>query len=176
MSKDKNNSNAGKAAVRSLAVGLIMVGYAASALAAGTISVKEEVELAAPPSKTWATINDFRGWQNWHPAFASTEITKGHGNAKGSVRVLTTRDGAKFIEELVSYDAVAHSFQYRILESPLPISGYVSTIEVKDAKEGSRIIWSSTFSVNPGASDEEIRKTIAAVYRAGLDSLKSTVK
>jgi hypothetical protein len=55
-----------------------------------------EVELAASPARTWAVIKDFQRWQTWHPAFATTEITKGGGNTKGTVRVLATKDGAKF--------------------------------------------------------------------------------
>jgi mxaD protein len=164
--------SAGAASIRSLGVGLLMAGSAAGALA-GTLSVSEEVELAASPARTWAVIKDFQGWQTWHPAFASTEITKGAGNAKGTVRVLATKDGAKFNEELLMHDATSRSYQYRIIESPLPISDYVSTIEVKESKLGSRVVWSSNFNVNPGVSEEAMKKTIAGVYRAGLDSLKA---
>ena len=172
--KNVSKSGCGAASMRALGVGLLMASSAAGALAA-TQSVTEEVELTASPSQTWAVINDFQRWQAWHPAFASTEITKGTGNAKGTVRVLATKDGAKFTEELIAYDPAGHSYQYRIIESPLPISGYVSTIEVKKSNLGSRIIWSSNFTVNPGASDEAIKKTIAGVYRAGLDNLKTRV-
>ena len=88
--------------------------------------------------------------------------------------MLATRDGAKFTEELLAHDAAARSYQYRIIESPLPISNYVSKIEVQESKAGSRVVWSSSFNVNPGASDEEMKKTIAGVYRAGLDNLKAS--
>jgi len=168
-----STSRSGAACIRALGVGLLLAGSAASALA-GSLSVAEEVELSASPAQTWSVIQDFRSWQTWHPAFAATEITRGTGNAKGTVRVLATQDGAKFTEELLSHDDAAHSYQYRILESPLPISDYVSKIEVKSSKSGSRVVWSSTFNVNPGASDEEMKKTIAGVYRAGLDSLKAS--
>ena len=167
-------SKSGAASLRALGVGLLMAGSAASAFA-GTLSVSEEVELKASPARTWEAINDFQRWQTWHPAFASTEITKGSGNTKGTVRVLATKDGAKFTEELVSYDPASRSYQYRIIESPLPISGYVSKIEVKKSLSGSRIIWSSDFNLSPGASAEEMKKTIAGVYRAGLDNLKASL-
>ena len=169
-----SKAGSGASSIRSLGVGLLMAGSAAGALA-GTLSVSEEVELAATPARTWSVIKDFQRWQTWHPAFATTEITKGGGNAKGTVRVLATRDGAKFNEELLMHDAASRSYQYRIIDSPLPISGYVSTIEVRGSALGSRVVWSSNFTVNPGASEEEIKKTIAGVYRAGLDSLKASV-
>ena len=101
---------AGIDSIRSLGVGLLMAGAAAGAQAAGkTVSVTEQVELAAAPAQTWAAIKDFNGWQAWHPAFASTEITKGQGNAKGTVRVLTAKDGARFTEELVSHNAASRT-------------------------------------------------------------------
>ena len=171
-SKNDLSPKSGAASIRALGVGLLMAGSAAGALA-GTLSVTEEVELRASPAQTWAVISDFQRWQTWHPAFATTKITKGTGNSKGTVRVLATKEGAQFTEELLSHDAAAHSYEYRIIESPLPLSGYVSKIEVKESRSGSRVVWSSSFNVNAGASDEEIKKTIAGVYRAGLDSLKA---
>jgi hypothetical protein len=162
---------------RSVGLGLVMTAAASGALAAGkTLSVSESVELAAAPARTWQTIKDFDGWQAWHPAFAGTAITKGRGNTKGTVRVLTAKDGAKFTEELVSHDAASRTYQYRITESPLPITGYVSTLEVKGNPGGSSVVWSSHFEVKAGASEEEVKKAIAGVYRAGLDNLHSVVK
>ena len=163
--------------IRAQGLGLLMAGVAASALAAGeTVSVTEKIDLAAAPSQAWETIKDFNGWQAWHPAFASTQITKGQGNAAGTVRVLTARDGARFTEELVSHNAAARTYRYRITESPLPITGYVSTLEVKPNKGGSSVVWSSNFKVEDGASQDEVKKVIAGVYRAGLDNLGSVVK
>ena len=169
--------NMSTAPLRSLGLGILMTCAATGALAAGkTLSVTEKVDLAAAPSKTWDTIKDFNGWQAWHPAFASTEITKGEGNTKGTVRVLTTKDGAKFTEELVSHSAASRTYQYRIIESPLPITDYVSTLEITESKAGSSVMWSSNFKVKAGASEEEMKKTISGVYRAGLDNLASVVK
>jgi Polyketide cyclase / dehydrase and lipid transport len=162
---------------RSVGLGLLLSSAAGATLAAGkTLSVSESVELAAAPSHTWQAIKDFDGWQAWHPAFAGTQITKGRRNTPGTVRVLTAKDGATFTEELVAHDAASRTVQYRITESPLPITGYVSTLEVKDAKGGSSVVWSSHFEVKAGASEEEVKKTIAGVYRSGLDNLRSVVK
>lgn len=165
--------------IPSLGIGLMLAAAATTgALAADkTFSVTERVDLSAAPAKTWDTIKDFKGWQAWHPAFAGTVITKGEGNTSGSVRELTTKDGAKFVEELVMHDAASRTYQYRIIESPLPITSYVSTLEVKDGRNGgSTVVWSSHFGVKAGASDDEMKKTIAGVYRAGLDNLAAVAK
>ena len=116
------------------------------------------------------------GWSTWHPAFTGTQLLKGDGHAKGTVRLLTAKDGAQFTEELVAYDAAARSYKYRIIDSPAPVLGYVSTVEVKGTKTGSTVIWSSSFQVKPGTSDEEAKKLIAGVYRAGLDNLASAIQ
>jgi mxaD protein len=167
----------GTRSIRALGLGLLMACAATGAFAVEkAVSVTETVDLAAAPAKTWDTIKDFKGWQAWHPAFASTEIVKGEGNTKGTVRLLTAKDGAKFTEELVSFNAVSRTYRYHIIESPLPISDYVSTLQVKQNKDGSSVVWSSHFKVKDGASDEEIRKVISGVYRAGLDNLASVVK
>jgi hypothetical protein len=141
-----------------------------------TVSVVETVQLAATPAKAWATVKDFTSWQAWHPAFASTDVVQGDGHSRGTVRVLVAKDGGRFTEELVSFDAASRSFTYRIIESPAPVVDYVSTIEVKDTKAGATVVWSSSFNVKPGTSEADAKKLISGVYRAGLDNLASVMK
>ena len=117
---------------------------------------------AAPPS--------LRCLQSWHPAFASHNL-HGDGHRKGAVRVLMTKDGGKFTEELVAFDAAARSYQYRIIESPAPVIDYVSTIQVKETVAGSTVVWSSTSTSRPVLSEADAKKLISGVYRAGLDNL-----
>jgi len=47
------------------------------------------------------------------------------------VRVLTTKDGAKITERLDRYQPKIFSYTYRITDSPLPVTDYVSTLQVK---------------------------------------------
>jgi len=93
-----------------------------------------------------------------------------------AVRVLAARDGARFTEELLLHEDVSHVVQYRILQSPLPITNYVSSLKVQSTYEGSQVIWSSTFQVDAGAREEDIKKAIAGVYRAGLDHLGAVIR
>ena len=157
---------------------LLLSCIAGTAFAAGgnLLSVTEKVDLAAPPAKVWAAIREFNGWQGWHPAIAGTEITKGKGNAKGTVRVLTTKDGARITEELLAYDARAQSYRYRITESPLPVDDYVSSISVKKHKNGATVVWTSKFKAKQGTTEADAKKVIAGIYRAGLDNLGGVVK
>ncbi len=165
------------AALFSLGLGVALTCSSLAVQAAGhPVTVSERVELGVPPARAWAAINDFMGWPAWHPAFAGTRLLKGDGHGKGTVRLLKAKDGAQFTEELVAYDAAAYSYQYRILESPAPVTGYLSKLEVKPTKTGSVVVWSSSFEVKQGTSDEDAKKLISGVYRAGLDNLASAME
>jgi carbon monoxide dehydrogenase subunit G len=162
--------------VRRAALGLAVALAATSSFAANVLSLKEKVELSVPPQKAWDLIKDFDGWQNWHPVVASTEITSGKTNKNGAVRVLTTKDGAKITERLERYQPKIFSYTYRITDSPLPVTDYVSTIQVKATKSGSVVNWSSHFKAKEGTPDADALKTIRGIYRAGLDNLKEKLK
>jgi len=86
-------------------------------------------------------------------------------------RSLTLPDGAELVEELVSRDDDAMAYTYRILEGPLPVANYESTISVSASGDGSTIGWSGTFDAE-GASDAEATDVIGGIYDAGLASLK----
>src|SRR2546430_2739791 len=162
--------------VRRAAVGLAVGLLATSGFAANVLSLKEKVELTAPPEKAWALIKDFDGWQNWHPVVASTEIISGKGNTHGTVRVLTTKDGARITERLERYQPKVFAYTYRITDSPLPVTDYVSTMQVKPSKSGCVVTWSSHFKAKEGSEDAEAVKTIRGIYTAGLDNLKAKLK
>ena len=107
---------------------------------------------------------------------ASTEITSGKGNTHGTVRVLTTKDGARITERLDRYQPKIFSYTYRITDSPLPVADYVSTLQVKATKSGSVVTWSSHFKAKEGTPDADALKTMRDIYTAGLNSLRDKVK
>jgi hypothetical protein len=142
-----------------------------AAAASAALSIVETVQLTTAAGDIWDAISDFASWPTWNPAFASTTMVRGTGRTAGSVRVLVAKDGARFTEELVAFDAAARSYSYRIIESPAPLIGYVSTIRVEDAARGCRVTWSSTFHVKAGSPEQEVKQMIAGIYRLGLDHL-----
>ena len=160
-----------KRAAQAVGLGALMAIASAVPAAERTVTVVETVQLATTATRTWDAIKDFSAWPSWHPAFAGTQMIQGDGKSKGAVRVLMTKDGGKFTEELVAFDAAARTYQYRIIESPAPVVDYVSTIQVKPTNTGSSVVWSSSFQVKPGTSDNDAKKLISGVYRAGLDNL-----
>ena len=148
----------------------------ATALAGPAWAAKNSnrVEGTASVDQAWALIGDFCGITTWHPAIASCEQSEKDG---AKLRTLTTKDGAKFVEKLVKWDDKDHSYTYEILESPLPITNYVSTLKVEEDDEPGKvaITWSSTFEPK-GVPEKTAKKVVADIYLAGLLALKAEMK
>lgn len=150
---------------------------APSVQAAGKLTVTESADFDAPPAEVWKRIGRF-GDLGWHPAVASTEITKGTDNQRGAVRSIKTKDGAEIVEELLSRSEGKHQLRYRILTSPLPVAGYESVLKVEPQGNGSRVVWSSRFNRSAqarkdGMSGDQAREVIAGIYRGGFEGLKA---
>lgn len=139
---------------------------AGSTVGAQAASVDKSIDVKAPASKVWAMIGSFCSIKDWHPAI-------GQCTEENGVRTLVTKDGkAKFVEKKLG--STSMSYTYAIENSPLPISGYKSTLKVtsKGANE-STVDWSSTFTPEKG-KDEAASSAIAGIYQAGLDNIQKT--
>ena len=144
----------------------------AAATAAETLSVSKEAVVAMTPADLWKKVGDFNGMNTWHPAIAQSEIVKGNNNEVGAHRKLTLGDGAVIVEELAARDDAGMSLTYIILEGPLPVTDYRSTLTVVAEGEGqSKLTWSSTFKPAAGAEPAKAQEVIGGVYQAGLDNL-----
>ena len=143
---------------------------AGTALAAGTFSasaasVDKMIDVAAPPEKVWAMIGPFCSIQDWHPAI-------GKCTQQNGVRTLVTKDGkATFVEKQTANDASSMEYSYEIQKSPLPITGYKSTIKVTKKGDGSRVEWSSSYTPDKGKEDAA-NQAISGIYQGGLDSIQ----
>jgi mxaD protein len=145
------------------------------------LRVEESVDIKAPLDKVWAASKDFDSLNKWHPGFSQDVLTKGKNNTAGAIRKLTIKDGPSFTEELLDFSESVHSYQYRIIESPLPINGYVATFTVKPGKkpDTTTVTWSAKFTrknpaENPpaGETDDDAQKLITGVFQSGLANLK----
>lgn len=149
-----------------LFAGLIAAGLGASPALA--IDLSESVDVAASPADAWAAIGDWCSIKDWHPVIAECEA---YEEGDKTMRKLTTGDGGEIIEEQTAMDADAMSFSYAIIEGPLPIADYASTMAVTENGDGATITWSSSYAAN-GVSDDEALELMTGIYRAGLDELQ----
>ena len=85
---------------------------------------------------------------------------------------------------MLAFNEPAMAFTYNVIESPLPIDRYLSTMSVKsNGHGGSVVIWIGQFSrKNPRSNPPEAENDaavvafIAGAYQAGLQNLKTIME
>ncbi len=146
-----------------LSLALAMLGL--FVVPAAALEVSSAAMAPGKPKEVWDKIGSFCAIKNWHPAIAKCDKSKEGG---ATYRTLTTKDGATIKEKLLK--KTDHSYTYEIIESPLPVQNYQSTISVAADGDQTKIEWKSTFDAK-GASDDEAKKVIDGIYKAGLDNI-----
>jgi hypothetical protein len=130
----------------------------------------------APADTVWAAIRDFNGLPSWHPVVAASAIQDGKpADQVGCVRELTLGDGARVVETLLELSDARRSVTYNIVESPLGVVGYVSTLSVTPITDGDRscVQWKAEFEPAAGQDGAERAEFIGTnVFQAGFDGLK----
>lgn len=154
---------------RALALAALALTAAAPASA---IELTRTADVAAPPAKVWQTIGDFCGIGNWHPAVEKCTPSEQDGM---KVRTLSLKGGGTIKEEQVSRDDKVMTYTYTILESPLPVSDYKSTLSVAPEGSGSKVTWSGTFNAK-GAPDSVAKDAIQGIYDSGLKAISEKSK
>jgi hypothetical protein len=112
------------------AIGLSLLVLTAVPVSAVESSIKGAS--VASVEAIWTKIGDFCGIGNWHPAIEKCALS-----ADGKTRTLSLRGGGTIVEKLEKRDDATHSYSYSIVEGPLPVANYTSTISV--AKEKPRV-------------------------------------
>jgi uncharacterized protein YndB with AHSA1/START domain len=151
---------------------VLMLAVALFATPAAALEVTQSVEVKAPPEKVWDMIGGFCSIANWHPVVKHCTESQKNG---AEVRKLTTADGAVLVEKRVQYSDEGMSYTYVIVDSPLPVSNYVSTLAVMGSGDGSMITWSGEFAAK-GAPDAKAIEVITGIYQAGLQALKDRLR
>ncbi len=138
------------------------------------------IEISAKPDAVWKIVKDFDGLINWHPAFSGTPLVKGQNGKRGAVRELTIKDGPKILEELVAYEDARMAYTYVIVDSPLPLDHYQSSMALHgNGAGGTTVSWIGTFTrknprdnVDPKESDAAMVDLITGAYKTGLETVK----
>jgi NADPH2:quinone reductase len=137
----------------------------------GQVSVK--VSIPASADKVWQTLRDFGGLNKWAPGIADLSL---QGAGVGAVRTLTYQDGARVVERLESLNDASRLLSYTILESTLPLEGYVASLTVRDlGAAGCEVEWFSTFGAK-GAAEQEVSRMLEVGYRKALSGLQKSLK
>lgn len=145
----------------------LLVGTGSAPASAATILRSADVDASA--SEVWSLIGPFCAIKNWLPPVGQC-IEDGKSPA---TRILVTKDGnAAFVETQTARDNARHSYSYRFLSSPLPVSKYTSTISVSEKGDGtSTIAWSGSYVPEHG-KENAAYQALSAVYEMGLAQIK----
>jgi hypothetical protein len=154
--------------ISSIMIAAALVG--AGTQAGSAASVVKSIDVMGKPAEIWSAIGPFCAIKDWHPAIG--ECTS--DGKSPPTRTLVTKDGkATFIETQTGRDDKDYTYSYAIKSSPLPLTGYKSTITIKPkGADMSTITWKSTFTPNPG-QDAAASDAVGGIYQAGLDSVKA---
>jgi hypothetical protein len=151
---------------------LLLLATSLTALPAHALEVRQSVEVAAPPERVWQAISGFCAIADWHPVVGQCAQSEQGGVA---MRRLTTVDGGVLVEKRVQYSDEGMSYTYEIVDSPLPVRDYVSTLAVMDSAGGSMITWSGEFAARD-APDQQAIAVVSGIYQAGLAALKDRLR
>ncbi len=136
------------------------------------LEVSKSANIPAPPEAVWKTISEFCSIGQWHPAIDKCEPSKKDSK---NIRTLTLKGGGTIVEEQTALSDKAMSYSYEILESPLPVEDYHSTIKVMKSGSGSKVTWMGRFKAK-GAPNAKAEEVIGGIYEAGFKGIADKTK
>ena len=119
----------------------------------------------ASAAAVWAVVGVPGDISSWHPAIAASSVTDG-----GKGRTCTLANGGEVVEEILEHDDAQRRYRYSIVNSPLPMTGYESTISVSETDGGSQVTWDAEFTP-VGSEAAKLEGMIRGLYEAGLSEL-----
>ena len=123
------------------------------------------------PDRVWQLIGGFDTLPDWLPYIPKSELGEG-----GRIRSLTNEEGGLIVERLEAFDDRARTYSYSILQAPFPVTGYLSTLTVREDLDSgcSRVEWSGAFTP-VGIGDDEAVALFHGIYADGLAALRRTL-
>ena len=132
----------------------------------------------APIEAVWGLLRDFNGHDRWHPAVEESHIEGVRaGDQIGAVRNFRLATGAQLREQLLKLSDHDYTYSYCILDSPIPLIGYVATVTLRRVTDGNRTFWDwrSTFTSPPGLDSALERLVGEEIYERGFDAIRVLV-
>ena len=128
--------------------------------------------------RVWSAVRNFDGVVNWNPGVERAELETGASTSVGAIRNLQIPDGTFFRETLLAHSDLEHFYTYDILESPLPVTGYVSTHRFLPITHTGQTlgIWESWFSCDPAVEADMDNIVGDVIYIGGMNGLNDYLK
>ena len=127
-------------------------------------------DLSAPANEVWELIGSFDSLPHWHPLVAAcTREREKNGSVLRHIRL---HDGTPIVNRETARNDAAHSYSYELVEGPLPVVFYRSTLLIIERGDDlCTLDWASTFD-SGNASEEEVKRRVESLIGPGVESLK----
>ena len=129
----------------------------------------------APVARVWDKVRDFNALPRWHPAIRDSRIENGEPPDRvGCIRDFHLQNGDRIREKLLGLSDFDYFCTYSILESPMPLTGYVATLRLTPVTDGDRTFaeWTAEFDCAPEAEADLVWGIGQNVFQAGFNALK----
>ena len=140
--------------------------------------VSRSMIIDAPIDQVWRAVRAFDGVASWNPGVTAATLENGAPTAVGTIRSLQIPDGTVFRETLLAHSDIEYFYTYDILDSPLPVMGYVSTHRFIPITHSNQTlsIWESHFDCDVDVANEMDRVVGDAIYIGGMTGLNQFLK
>jgi hypothetical protein len=129
----------------------------------------------AAAADVWRVVRDFNGLPSWAPFAVESRIEQGQSaDQVGCIRNFRLREGGVIRERLVALSDYDLSLSYAILESPMPVEDYISSLSLTPITDGNRTFaeWQAEFECPPEREAALVQQIATNVFQAGLTALK----
>lgn len=131
--------------------------------------------IAAPVERVWEYLRDFNGLPNWFPGVTDSHIEPGKtAGQAGCVRNFGLEGGPRMREQLLAISDDSHSFSYKMLEGPLPVSSYQATVRLLPVTDGNQTFaeLTSEFACAEKAEESGLAGFLSQTYHGAFERLK----
>lgn len=143
------------------------------------VRVVRSTIIDAPIDEVWETLRDFNSHDQWHPVVAASRIEGGRASDEvGCVRDFAlAEDGGAIREQLLTLSDRDYVSTYCILDAPVPLVGYVATVQLKPVTDGDRTFWHWQCQFEPPREreDELVRMVAENVYESGFRAIQNLI-
>jgi len=131
--------------------------------------------IPAPAGAVWALVRDFNALPDWTGFVAESRIEhNSSADRVGCIRNFRLKSGGRIRERMLALSDYEMSCTYSILESPMGVENYVSTLRLIPITESDHTFaeWSAEFDAAPEREQALVDDIGRNVFGAGLAALK----
>jgi len=132
----------------------------------------------APLETVWAVLRDFAEAGPISGSNLAGTLEGGRTAATvGATRAAATQGGAALRERLIDLDDRKHTLKTCLVDTPLPLYGYVAHQSLRRVTDGDRTFWQwrASFATDPQRRDDFAARIAEDVMAAGFASVRARV-